>query len=154
VRLEFRNEAHTVSRKIEFSTAVLTPTPVDFEAEKEKSTLFSIDLPAGNYVIESLRFAGGGDLYGKPCVVRSKFAVPFTVKAGTATYLGSLLASADWAPNHAGLMAPICGYFVVNDRSERDEALIRQKIPNLTLPFETRLLSANSDTARNFFRSE
>jgi hypothetical protein len=154
IQISFRNEAGTVSSAIPFSTGQFDPTLVDFHDKDEKSAAFAIKLPEGNYVIDGLRFSESGDIQGDPCFVKNKLAVPFTVKHGQATYLGSLIASADWGRGRTGLMVATCGYFVVHDRSTRDEPVIRQKFATVTEPLQVELLMANSGDARKFFRAE
>jgi hypothetical protein len=153
IRVSFRNEAGTISSAIPFSTGEFDPTLIDFQDKDEKSAVFAIKLPEGNYVIDGLRFSESGDLQGRPCFVKDRLAVPFTVTHGKAAYLGSLIASADWGKNRMGLMAATCGYFVVRDRSTRDAPVIRQKFPAVADPLEVHLLMANSGEAQKYFRA-
>lgn len=154
VQIAFHSRTGKTHGTIDFTTAWIKPTVLSVENEREKSSVFALNLPVGDYLIDSLRFTGSNDLYGRDCKVENKLAVPFTVIPGKVNYLGALLTSADWAATRRGPMAPLCGYFIVSDQSARDEENLRQRFPKLAGPIEVNLLAGNTPEADQFFRSK
>lgn len=154
VQVDFHSTSGNVHDTLRFTTALLKPTPVDVESEHEKSAVFAFNLPVGDYVIDSLRFTDSNDLYQRNCKVEHKLAVPFKVIPGTVNYLGALLTSADWEPGRKGALAPLCGYFVVRDESQRDDPMIRHHYSSLAGPLVVNLLAGNTPDSQKYFRSK
>ena len=100
----------------------------DFTGE-ESGHVIVRRLPPGRYEVGSFSFAGSnlaGTSYrwspSKP------FALPFTIRPGQATYIGSFVR----APSLGTPLQPAlgaAGYFVVADRQDRDLPLAKPKLP-------------------------
>jgi hypothetical protein len=88
-------------------------------------------LPPGQYLIDQFAFSGGG--FGMGVIDWSSavpFSIRFTIKPGAATYIGSFMR----APSIGTPLEPrinAAGYFLIADRSERDVAIARSKVPTL-----------------------
>lgn len=103
----------------------------DFDFTGRESGKVKIErLPPGDYEIHDFGFGGSlgssvtGFSSGRP------FVIPFTIRAGQATYIGSFAR----APSLGTSLQPVlgaAGFFVVSDRGERDLAIARQRRPDL-----------------------
>lgn len=86
-------------------------------------------VPPGGYVID--RFIFGGSVPGVGGFEWSSarpFALPFDIRPGEATYIGSFMRAVSLGtPLEPQLGA--AGFFVVADRSARDTPLARQRLP-------------------------
>jgi hypothetical protein len=154
VQIAYHGKTGGTRGTIDFTTALLKPTTLSVDSEHEKSSVFAINLPVGDYVIDTLRFVDSNDLHSRNCRVENKLAVPFTVIPGTVNYIGTLLASADWGQSRSGMSTPLCGYFIVRDQSARDAEMLRQRFGKMTGPTEVHLLTPNTPEAEKFFRSK
>jgi hypothetical protein len=152
--LTFRNDAGTVRGAISFSSGELDATTVDFKEGTEKSAAFAIKLPPGKYIVDDAQFWQSSEPTGRPCSAQGKLAIPFTVVQGRATYLGSLIASADWRKNPMGALTVDCGYFTLQDRHQRDEPVIDSKLPQPNPPIVVDLLQPESKAAQQFVHKD
>lgn len=101
----------------------------DFEG-RETGHVVIRRLPPGDYVIDNFSF--GGQLAGTSFFwsTATPFAIPFTIRSGGATYIGSFMR----APSLGTSLAPTLGasgYFVIADRSARDLPIARTRMPTL-----------------------
>jgi hypothetical protein len=154
VQIGYHGRSNATQGTIGFTTVFITPTPMDFETEHEKSAIFAARLPVGDYVIDSLRFTDNARVDGHDCRLEHKLDIPFTVTPGTIRYLGSLLATAEWGDSKYKTPVPICGYFIVSDRSDRDQPVIHEQHHELTGPLDVQLLGNGSPDAEKYFRSK
>jgi hypothetical protein len=86
-------------------------------------------LPPGTYAVQNFFFAGsspgGGGVYWSPA---NPFALPFTIRRGAATYIGSFMRSPSLGtPLQPALGA--AGFFIVADRSARDLPIATPRLP-------------------------
>lgn len=86
-------------------------------------------LPPGKYAVQDFFFAGsspgGGGVYWSPA---KPFALPFTIRSGAATYIGSFMRS----PSLGTSLQPVvgaAGFFIVADRSSRDLSIATARLP-------------------------
>ena len=87
-------------------------------------------LPPGKYEIYDFSFGGAVGTTTYSWSSRNKFSIPFEIRPGEATYIGSLarapsLGTSLERTHGAG------GFFVISDRSERDLPLARKRHPGL-----------------------
>ena len=86
-------------------------------------------LPPGRYQVDKF-FFGGSNLAGTSYSWSSAkpFALPFTIRPGEATYIGSFMRS----PSLGTPLQPVlgaAGFFVVANRADRDLPIARAKLP-------------------------
>ncbi|MGD0142887.1 MAG: tetratricopeptide repeat protein [Rhizomicrobium sp.] len=86
-------------------------------------------LPPGNYILSRLVFAAATGCNGPNPIAH--FSIPFTVKAGQATYLGALRYEPLTWSNWVGSTCSEGGYFVVTDEKARDIAIAKAKLASL-----------------------
>jgi hypothetical protein len=154
VKISFHAKSGDTKGSIDFTTVLMRPTPLDVDTENEKSGVFALNLPVGDYLIDSLAFTDSTDLEGHNCRVQNKLSVPFSVKPAAVIYVGALLTSADWVTSQHKLPIPKCGYFVVQDQSARDQPALHDRFNNVPAPTEVQLLAGNTPEAEKFFRSK
>lgn len=100
-------------------------------------------LPPGSYQVDKFFFAGSnlaGTSYSWSSAV--PFSLPFTIRPGEATYIGSFMRS----PSLGTPLQPVlgaAGFFVVANRADRDLPLARAKLPP-----DTRMNSEVGDVSR------
>jgi len=103
----------------------------DYNTGYESGKVQIQHLPPGDYEIYTLNF--GGSLPGLATVEwfpKKGFSIPFTIKAGEATYIGNFA-------RHPSLGTPLAsqlgatGYFIVSDKSTRDIGIAKTRDPNL-----------------------
>ena len=87
-------------------------------------------LPPGDYAVENFFFAGssptGGGIHWRPA---TPFALPFKIRSGEATYIGSFMRS----PSLGTSLQPVlgaAGFFIVADRSQRDLPIATSRLPS------------------------
>jgi hypothetical protein len=98
---------------------------VDFEGH-DSGYVFVRSLPPGHYEIYDFGLSGSRGMSAVYTSSREKFAIPFDIQAGEATYIGSFAR----APSFQGPMhrvAGAMGYFIVSDQSERDLPIARAR---------------------------
>jgi len=100
----------------------------DYEGH-ETGKVFVRRLPPGRYEIYNYLFSGSG-----PGAVetssKNKFAIPFEIRPGDATYIGNIA----WGHSLGTRLEKthgFTGYFVISDKSDRDLPIARRKQPNL-----------------------
>ena len=82
-------------------------------------------LPPGEYVVDDFGFSGF--LPGVAILDWSpskKFSIPFTIRAGESTYIGTFMRLNNWASPQEGI-----GHFVIADRADRDLPLVKSRLP-------------------------
>jgi hypothetical protein len=86
-------------------------------------------LPPGSYNVDSFFFGGFVPGVGGYSWSSAKpFSLPFTIRSGEATYIGSFMrAPSLGTPLESQLGA--AGFFVIADRSERDLPIAKTKLP-------------------------
>jgi hypothetical protein len=119
-------------------TGEISPPGPSFKHAKAKNPDFTGDetgsvfircLPAGSYTVDSFSFEGV--LPGVALVHNksaSPFSMPFHIRKGEATYLGSFMR----APSLGTSLRPILGargYFVISDRFQRDFPIAQSRLP-------------------------
>lgn len=99
----------------------------DFVGE-EVGHVYVKRLPPGEYVVDDFQFSGF-----LPGVAffdwgpSKKFAVPFTIQPGEATYIGTFMRLNSWESPQE-----VIGHFVIADRAERDLPLLKSRLPEDT----------------------
>jgi hypothetical protein len=87
-------------------------------------------LPAGDYEIYDFGFSGSMGMAVVSSSSRTRFAIPFTIRPGEATYIGNFAR----APSLGTPLQPTlgaAGYFLISNQAERDLAIARQRRPDL-----------------------
>lgn len=104
------------------------------------ANVFVQRLPAGIYAFVGAEFWANYGMYGT-ATGRGKLArpVPFVVRPGQVTYIGSFIGSTEWRRNLLG-REPVAGYFIVTDASTRDLPLIERKFSGLPKPIVVQLV--------------
>ena len=95
---------------------------------KETGHVVVTRLPPGNYEVHSFGFAGSTALGSVHWSPSKPFSLPFTIRPGEATYIGSFMRS----PSLGTSLQPklgAAGFFVVADRSDRDLPIARTRLP-------------------------
>jgi hypothetical protein len=149
--LLFRKVGTKTGGVLEFSPPdppLRTYTP-DFQDEKSKGNVFSLNIAPGDYEIYSVRFYYNNGSAEGTFTTKVDFSVPFKVEKGKTTYLGSLVAWGVWGKNFLRMPIPAGGYFVVEDQRTRDLPLIQSRHPATTSP-QIQLLQP--DTSNPFVR--
>ena len=120
-------------------------TPIDFTEGAAKGSVFAIRLPPGEYELCNVYFFVNRGQYGSASfTAKNDFSIPFRVTEGDATYLGEFLTYSTTGKNFLGMSVPGGGYFVVNDKLERDYALLGKK--GIVIPKE-RVIDSTIDTS-------
>lgn len=92
--------------------------------------VIAVRVPAGQYEVFQFGFGGSVAGTGLAWSSRKPFSLPFTVRPGEATYIGSFAR----APSLGTPLQPqlgAAGYFIVSDESERDLKIARDRDPAL-----------------------
>jgi hypothetical protein len=92
---------------------------------RETGKVVTRNLPPGRYEIYNFLISGFNGVSVVDTSSKKKFAIPFEIKAGEATYIGNF-ARAN-APSRQGPVS----YFVISDKSERDLPIAQARVPNL-----------------------
>jgi hypothetical protein len=133
--LRYRMQGREDTALIAFRDSGIVDTPVDFEEGTAKGSLFLIRLPPGAYELMNIHFFINRGQFGTTTFsAKEDFSIAFTVKEGTATYLGEFLGYQVTGKNFFGWSVPAGGYFVIRNQIERDFSLARKK--GVTLPRE------------------
>lgn len=100
----------------------------DFEGA-ETGHVVARRVPAGSYVIDNFSFGGTvPGVGGLSWSTARPFAIPFAIRPGRATYIGSYMRSVSLGtPLEPQLGA--AGFFVIADRSGRDAPFARGRLP-------------------------
>jgi hypothetical protein len=86
-------------------------------------------LPPGRYVVNGFYFGGFVPGVGSFAWSPSRpFALPFVIRSGEATYIGSFMRSVSLGTPLQPILGA-SGFFVVADRSDRDLPLARSRLP-------------------------
>lgn len=134
--LFFRRVGTKTGGILEFSPPdppLRTYTP-DFQDEKSKGNVFSVNLAPGDYEIYSVRFYYNNGNAEGTFTTKVDFSIPFHVEKGKVTYIGSLVAWGVWGKNFLRMPVPAGGYFVVEDQRTRDLPLIQARSPATISP--------------------
>lgn len=91
----------------------------------------AIPVPAGNYEITDWRITGNGSSGPVAVLNRKPMKVPFQVKAGEATYVGSYLALVQNGRNLFGFRIMVDGIILAEDKFASDQAAIAKKYPSI-----------------------
>lgn len=97
----------------------------------QPSEEIAIPVPAGDYQIEGWSMTGSGSTGPTTVVNRKPIKVPFQVKAGEATYIGSYHALAISGRNLLGFPIFAEGLILAKDDFAADQAKIVKKYPSL-----------------------
>lgn len=92
---------------------------------RETGRVFVRRLPPGEYEIDDFRFAGTRRFSS-----RRPFSIRFTIRPGQATYIGNFARAPSLGTPLQRTLGAV-GFFVISDKSERDIALARARIPDL-----------------------
>lgn len=100
----------------------------DFTGE-ESGHVVVTRVPPGQYQVHDFAFGGSTPLGGSVRWSPAKpFALPFTIRSGEATYIGSFMR----APSLGTALQPTlgaAGFFVVANRAERDLPIAKTRLP-------------------------
>lgn len=104
-------------------------SPGDYRDDTETGLVQTFSLPAGRYRITDFQLVWDGGLSSQRRVYSAQptFAVPFTVEAGQAVYVGNYQLNALTERSVIGLPRPQGGVFVVSDRWAADTAIAQRK---------------------------
>jgi len=92
---------------------------------RETGRVFIRRLPPGEYEIDDFRFAGTRRFSS-----RQPFSIRFTIRPGQATYIGNFARAPSLGTPLQRTLGAV-GFFVISDKSERDIALARARVPDL-----------------------
>jgi hypothetical protein len=106
--------------QILYEQSLIIKSPNDFAASGGKGTVFTKDISAGDWVVYLVQVEQH-TIHLRPT---KEFAIPFTLRAGRATYIGSFTP----VVNSNGDDGP---RFVVTDQSARDLPIARAHKPDL-----------------------
>lgn len=103
----------------------------DFEDNNEMGVIEVIKLPPGNYELFKIEGALYGGIVQWRWLSQGGFSIPFTIEAGTATYLGHFQGHSTSVHSILSLGAPFPSgaYFVVSNQDDRDSTIARKKVP-------------------------
>jgi hypothetical protein len=102
---------------------------VDYDGP-ERGYVIVRRLPPGDYEVHDFGFSGSMGRAEVNWSSSRRFAIPFTIRTGEATYIGNFArAPSLGTPLQRTLGA--AGFFVISDRSDRDIAIARQREPGL-----------------------
>jgi hypothetical protein len=134
--LNFRNKGSGEIGTIKFTphrpAVPFVGTKRDFDGDDETGFVDVRRLAPGDYEIFGLSAAMYGVIgwHWKPT---DEFSIPFTIKPGVGTYLGSFtgIATSKRSVLSLGAPFPTGAYFVVSNREGRDLPIARRKVPAL-----------------------
>ena len=106
-------------------------TPPDFEDVNVRGASFLEPLQPGEYEITSVRFYYNNGQWEKSFYNKEPFSIPFTLKEGRITYIGSFTSHGIYHLALGIFKSPTGGYFLLEDNSERDLAILKSKHPSL-----------------------
>jgi len=107
----------------DFGAPINSRQPRDFDTANENGNVLVRPLPAGDYEIYSFSAAGWGWELEPP----TDFSIPFSIQAGSASYIGSFKVHPIFGTNILGTSNQPGMFFVVTDETERDLAVARSK---------------------------
>jgi hypothetical protein len=87
-------------------------------------------LPPGHYEIYDFGFAGTMGPMSVHSSSKTKFVIPFEIKSGQATYIGSFVRAPSLGTSMQRVVGA-AGYFIISDQSERDLAIARARQTDL-----------------------
>ncbi len=103
----------------------------DIEEADMEGVSFSLAMPEGQYSFCDFRLFRNGAYAQTSVSAKERFAVPFSIEAGTLTYVGEFRSVPVEGRNIFGLPIAVGGYWVISDRRERDIPLVLAKAPEL-----------------------
>lgn len=140
-RLLFRSMDGDITGEIAFSRSIIVTPDTHYSTDSERGSVFSLELPEGNYEFYDVRFYHTGSFARTTIRSRQEFSAPFTVEANRVSYLGSFVAHGAWRMDDPTIGSPIGGYFTVADQFDRDKPLIAGVHPEIAAgSIERRLL--------------
>lgn len=122
VRLQNRDGSVTERFSVGFVSAIPIPQKYDIKDEEKKGDVFSVELPQGNYKIDSWSVDSYGFHVGSPTSIR------FTVEPGKVTYLGRFEFDQTTTQGVQVLAAAVS----VKDESEADMSIVAGRTPALS----------------------
>ena len=101
-------------------TALLPQKKPDIDDAAEEAEVWVVPLAPGEYEFYDFEIWSDNGIVRNRFSPREKFSVPFTIKAGTSTYLGDFRAMALSGRNIVGFPVEGGAYFMISDQSDRD----------------------------------
>jgi len=90
-----------------------------------------LHLPPGDYEVYTFNAAGAGYAHSETLRPRKEFSLPFTIKAGEASYIGDFAAVSVAASGPFGVSYTRDIYVVISDQHVRDAEAARKAEPGL-----------------------
>ena len=111
-----------------FQQGYFSISPLNFEVNGEKGSVFVLQLPPGQYEMYDVYFhmdqaSAGSTTFSS----KQEFSVPFEIKKGESVYLGEFITKVVKAKNFLRISVPVGGYFKVTDQLERDKAYLLEQ---------------------------
>jgi len=139
--LLFRKKDASLSTGDSFPRASLSFDPyffskrleLDYKDDVEQGTISSARLAPGVYEVYRCGEWLDGYMFQAHYDSKTPFSIPFEVKPGEVVYLGNFQANSIRGKNAFafGLPVPAGAVYVVEDRKDRDLALLRKRMPEL-----------------------
>jgi hypothetical protein len=127
VGLHFRRRGTGDDRgRLWFSSDALTVGPkADFDTAQGKGMVGSLRLAPGEYEIFNVEARYGQNWFS----AKQDFSIPFTVSAGTITYVGAYTFDAVYGENIFGSTVPAGPVILIRDEQARDVAAVKARLP-------------------------
>jgi hypothetical protein len=126
VRLAFRRRGGGGESGVFWASDPLLPGPkADFDSASNRGVVGSVRLAPGEYEFYNFLASIGNTDYS----ARNDFSIPFTVDAGSVTYLGEFSFAAHWTKGLFGLEAPSLPVVSIADQQARDIPIIKTRVP-------------------------
>jgi hypothetical protein len=136
-RSDFKDPPPAGDQKWRPKLSLLLPGGAERDMEEHKAeggVVLAKCLEPGHYELDKLIEDGGGVVVGYAYYAR-KFethaALTFDIRAGRSTYLGNFKVVGLQEKNVFGVAIPAGARYIVQDKSERDLVIARQKDPNI-----------------------
>src|SRR5262249_54365843 len=107
-------------------------TSRDFDGQDENGIVVARPLPAGDYIIKNFRASSNNGFVERQVSSEIDFAIPFTIRSGRGSYIGSFKAIPITGENVFGVTIDGGVFFLVTDKRDRDLPIARSKAPQMT----------------------
>lgn len=99
----------------------------NFEDHEERGVVVVARLPAGDYVLHNFDLFMNLGISTRSYFSQNPVEIPFTVKAGTAVYLGNFQLTELQGKNFLGMSVASGGFFAIEDRSSEELPIATRK---------------------------